>query len=137
SNNRIQRFAAGSTIGANVAGITLSGGNGFNELRGPSAIFVTPNGVLYIVDTLNYRVQKWVYGEPLGLTVAGGRGFGTSYTQIGTSYGLYVDNQYNVWVSEYSNHRVTRWAAGNTAAGGRVAGGNGAGGASTQLYYPW
>ncbi|CAF4021362.1 unnamed protein product, partial [Rotaria sordida] len=117
SNNRIQRFAAGSTIGTNVAGITLSGGSGFNELYGPSAIFVTPNGVMYIVDTLNYRVQKWVYGEPLGLTVAGGRGLGTLYTQIGTSYGL--------------------WAAGNTAAGARVAGGNGAGGASTQLYYPW
>ncbi|CAF5228986.1 unnamed protein product, partial [Rotaria magnacalcarata] len=61
---------------------------------------------------------------------------GSSYTQIGTSYGLYVDKQYNVWVSEYSNHRVTKWTAGNTASGTRVAGGNGAGRASSQLNFP-
>lgn len=91
-----------------------------NQLYNPSGIFVTPNGTLYILDTSNYRVQRWVYGEPLGFTVAGGRGLGSSYTQMGTSYGLYVDNQYNVWVSEYSNHRVTRWVVGNTAAGTRV-----------------
>ena len=103
-----------------MAGFTLAGGSGLNELYNPSAIFVTPNGTLYILDSTNYRVQRWASGEPLGFIVAGGRGLGTAYTQIGTSYGLYVDNQYNVWVSEYSNHRVTRWVVGNTATGTRV-----------------
>lgn len=103
-----------------MAGITLAGGSGYNELRNPSAIFVTPDGIMYIVDTSNYRVQKWKYGDPVGVTVAGGRGLGSLYTQMGTSYGLYVDKQYNVWVSECSNHRVTKWTASNTATGARV-----------------
>ena len=103
-----------------MAGFTLAGGSGLNELYNPSAIYVTPNGTLFILDTTNYRVQRWAYGEPVGFTVAGGRGLGTLYTQMGTSYGLYVDNRYNVWVSECSNHRVTRWIVGNTASGTRV-----------------
>ena len=52
--------------------------------------------------------------------MAGGRGSGTSLTQISASYGLFVDDQYNVYVSEYGNHRVSKWTPGNTASGTRV-----------------
>lgn len=72
---------------------------------------------MYILDTTNYRVLKWKVGEPLGTIVAGGNSWGSSLTQITTSYALFVDSQRNVYVSEYGNHRVTMWSPLNTTTG--------------------
>lgn len=69
---------------------------------------------MYILDTSNYRVLRWKVGEPMGFVVAGGNGWGSALTQITTSYAMFVDNQRTVYVSEYSNHRVTMWSASNT-----------------------
>ncbi|CAF5195998.1 unnamed protein product, partial [Rotaria sp. Silwood1] len=44
-------------------------------------------------------------GDTLGYVVAGGNGNGGAFTQITTSYGLFVDNQYNVYVSEYNDYQ--------------------------------
>jgi hypothetical protein len=71
---------------------------------------------MFILDGSNYRVLRWQLLDPLGYVVAGGRGIGTTYDKIGTSYGLFVDSQYNIYLSEYSNNRITKWAAGNTTA---------------------
>ncbi|CAF5216614.1 unnamed protein product, partial [Rotaria magnacalcarata] len=48
-------------------------------------------------------------GQPIGFTVAGGRGSGATLDKISTSQGLYVDDQSRVYVSEIGNDRVTRW----------------------------
>ena len=110
----------GSTSGTsavNVAGYTSAGGTGFSELSYPTAISVDVNGTMYILDTNNYRVVKWLRGEPLGFSVVGNRGPGSTLDKISTSYGMYVDEQMNIYVSEYANHRVTKWFNGNTTAG--------------------
>ena len=91
-------------MGTTVAGATTSG-SAANRLNRPSAIFVDSAGVMYIADTLNYRVQKWAVGSVLGYTIAVG---------LGTTYGLYVDQQSNLYVSECTTNRVTKWTAGNT-----------------------
>ena len=91
-------------MGTTVAGTTTRG-SATNLLNRPSAIFVDSAGVMYVADTLNYRVQKWPAGSVLGYTVAQG---------LGTVYGLYVDQQSNIYVSECSANRVTKWTAGNT-----------------------
>ncbi|CAF3026954.1 unnamed protein product, partial [Rotaria sp. Silwood2] len=62
---------------------------------------------------------------------------GTTLNKIGTSYAIYVDDQSNIYISEYSNHRVTLWFNGNTTAGTIVAGNNTAGSALYQLRNPW
>ena len=54
-------------------------------------------------------MQKWINGQPIGFTVAGGRGSGATLNKISTSQGLYVDDQSRVYVSEIGNDRVTRW----------------------------
>ncbi|CAF5095304.1 unnamed protein product, partial [Rotaria sp. Silwood1] len=69
--------------------------------------------------------------------VAGGHGTGTTLDKIGTSYAIYLDDQSNIYISEYSNHRVTIWLNGNTTAGSIVAGNNTAGSALNQLRNPW
>ncbi|CAF4902345.1 unnamed protein product, partial [Rotaria sp. Silwood1] len=137
SNHRIQRFPPGSNTAATVAGSTGSPGSTLAQLNNPSAIYVTANQIMYIMDTSNYRVLKWKLGDPLGYIVAGGNGNGGAFTQIGTSYSLFVDSHYNIYISEQTNHRVTKWSNGNTTAGALIAGGNGQGNTPDKLNYPW
>lgn len=107
----------GSTVGVTVAGFSIGSGSSRSELNNPSAIYVTNNNVMYILDTFNYRTLRWSIGDPLGFIVTGGRGSGTTFDRMGITYGLFVDNQENIYLSEQSNHRVTLWYNGNTTAG--------------------
>ena len=80
----------------------------------PTALFLTQDHTLFVVDSSNFRVQKWNYDEPLGCTVAGGQGLGETLDKISLSFSLYVDNEHNVYVSECGNHRVTLWMNNNS-----------------------
>lgn len=97
------------TAGTTIAGYTTSGGSSLSELRNPTSIFIDLPGALYIYDASNYRILKWLPGQPIGTIIAGGRGSGSTLDKISSGYGLYVDNQGSIYVSEYSNQRVTRW----------------------------
>ena len=119
-NHRIQRFRPGSAIGTTVAGNSGSAGSGRSELYYPSAISVTWNSVMYIYDYFNCRVFQWQVGEPLGIVVVNGRGCGSTLDRIGRGYGIFVDNQLNIYISDYPYHRVTKWSNGNNTAGALV-----------------
>ena len=108
---------SGVTSSNTLAGYTVSGGSGYSQLRNPTAIFVDLNGTMYIADAGNYRVQKWLHDEPLGFTVAGGRGNGATLDKLGTVNSIFVDSRGNMYVSETTNHRVSLWFAGNTTSG--------------------
>ncbi|CAF3803800.1 unnamed protein product [Rotaria magnacalcarata] len=137
NNHRIQRFQLASIAATTVAGVSNTAGTGFSELYYPTAIHVDSNGLMYILDSYNYRVLLWQVGDPLGTVIVGGRGSGTTFDKIALSYGLYVDIQYNVYVSEKANNRVTKWFYGNTTAGILVAGGSVAGNTADKLNAPW
>ncbi|CAF4418590.1 unnamed protein product, partial [Rotaria socialis] len=137
NNHRIQRFQLGSIAASTVAGVSNVAGTGFSQLYYPTAIHVDSNGLMYILDSYNYRVLLWQVGYPLGTVIVGGRGSGTTFDKIALSYGLYVDIQYNVYVSESGNNRVTKWFYGNTTAGILVAGGSVAGNTADKLNAPW
>jgi len=104
--------ATGAT-GTTVAGFSTSAGSSLSQLSNPNSIALEPNGTLYILDTNNYRVMKYLPGEPLGFPVAGSGVSGTTLDRIGTSYNMALDQQSNIYVSESSNHRVTKWTAGS------------------------
>ena len=53
----------------------------------------------------------------MGFQVAGGNGTGSTLDKISFSYGLYVDDLHNVYVSDYGNHRVTLWMKNNASVG--------------------
>ncbi|CAF5228366.1 unnamed protein product, partial [Rotaria magnacalcarata] len=108
---------SGTSIGITVAGSTGSPGSTYSQLYNPYAIYVDSNRAMFILDTTNYRVLKWQFGDPRGFLVAGGNGAGAASNQITTSYAMFVDAQSNVYVSEYSNHRVTLWLSTNTSYG--------------------
>ena len=73
--------------------------------------------MMYILDTYNCRVFQWVTGEPLGTIIINGRGCGSTLDKIGRAYGMFVDNQLNIYISDTPYHRVTRWANGNNTGG--------------------
>ncbi len=70
-----------------------------------------------------------------GITVAGGNGWGPRLNQLFWSWGMYVDDNQNVYVADRLNHRIMEWKSGATS-GRVVAGGNGAGIRNDQLNYP-
>lgn len=133
-NERIQKWAPGST-----SGVTVAGGNGkgsaANQLDNPSSIFVDSLGSLFIVDTGNHRVQKWESGATSGVTVAGGNGTGSAANQLYYPSDIFVDSHGSVFVIDYGNHRVQKWVY-NAMVGVTVAGENGLGLRANQLYYP-
>ena len=135
NNHRIQRFAPGnqispfcivmvilsmfpgSNVGITVAGFSLGSGASRSELYYPAAISVTPNGTMFILDNYNFRVLRWERGDQLGFVVAGGRGYGSTFDKMGYSVGIFVDDQYNIYITDQTYHRVTLWSVGNTTAG--------------------
>lgn len=100
-------------MGTTVAGITGSYGSALAQLYNPSAIYVNSNETMFILDSYNYRILQWQIGNPFGTVIVNGRGSGSSLSTIGLSYAFCFDNQNNIYVSEYGNHRVTKWLSGN------------------------
>lgn len=72
---------------------------------------------MFILDTNNYRVLIWQVGEPLGYIVAGGNGYGSTLNRLGSCYALFVDSQYNVYLSDNDFHRVVVWRVTNMTSG--------------------
>jgi hypothetical protein len=137
SNNRILKFSNGSSIGIPL---TSGVGNGSSQVSNPSASFIDIYGNLYVSDMLNHRVMKYANislastSPPIiGQVVAGGSD-GSNYNQIGFSFGVAVDVNSNVFVSDYWNNRVMKWTPGSVT-GILVAGGT-RGSSSSQLSCP-
>ena len=70
-----------------------------------------------------------------GTTVAGGNGQGAEAIQLAWPQAVYIDGEGNAYISDFSNHRVQKWAP-NAISGVTVAGGNGEGTADNQLSFP-
>lgn len=80
------------------------------------------------------RAQSYAYSTR-GVTVAGGNGAGPAANQLNNPNGIVVDAAGNLYVAEYLNHRIQKWAPG-AATGVTIAGGSGAGPAASQLDHP-
>ena len=100
-NHRVQRFS-GSATGTSLPSLTLNS---------PTGIDMDSTGAIYIMDTNNYRVLKW--SNNVVTVVAGGRGSGSAFDRMSTSFFIFVDSAFNIYLSDYGNHRVTFWAANN------------------------
>lgn len=113
-NHEVVKWIEGESSGTVVAGGNGAGA-GLNQLFYPTGI-VKHGDDLFIVDSGNARVVKWEQNATQGIVVAGGNGFGNANNQLGvpmlTGF-IYVDDAETVFVTEYSNDRVSRWAAGD------------------------
>ena len=115
SNNRVVVIQPGSTNATLILG---SGAGAIStQFNRPSDIFVTSTSV-YVLDTMNYRVQRWPRNGVNGTTVAGitgSVGTAASNNTFGVSYGIYVDKYGFLYVSDQANHRILRFPPGSTS----------------------
>jgi len=113
-----------------MEGTIVAGGNGegnhLDQLNTPFYIFIDEDHSVYVSDSENHRVMKWMKGAKEGIVVAGGQDQGNSLRQLSLPYGIIVDQLGSVYVANYYNNRVIRWLKGADE-GMIVVGGNGNG----------
>ena len=137
-NHRIVVIQPGSTNATMISG---SGpGNGSNQLYQPTDVFVS-SAFVYILDALNYRVQRWSRDGSNITTVAGitsTPGNSSTSITIGYSCGIYMDNYGYLYVSDKAYHRIVRYLPGSSSgdSGVLVAGTGTAGSGPSQLNSP-
>ncbi|MFD2572722.1 T9SS type A sorting domain-containing protein [Spirosoma soli] len=142
NNHRIMKFPSGSsraTSGIIVAGFTKSPGTGQVYLHYPTSVFVDDSKAVYVADSYNNRIIKFppgsVTGTPGTLVAGSDKGeFGPDTLKLNSPSGVFVDKAGAVYVADYFNHRIQKWAAGGarTVAGITLKPGNGA----NQLRHP-
>jgi len=104
-NNRVQKFAPDCTTPC--SGVTLA--SGLNDARG---VAVDGSGNVYVADTYNNRVQKCAVSGTTWTcsTFAGGNVAGALSNQLHYPYGVAVDASGNVYVADFVNTRVQKFA---------------------------
>ncbi len=125
-NDRIVEWKCDATNGQVVAGGNGKG-NQMNQLNHPIDITVDKEtNHIIICDRDNRRIMRWPCQN------------GTTGQQIISNidcWGLIMDNNGYLYVSDYKKHEVRRWKVGETN-GKLVAGGNGRGESLNQLNWP-
>lgn len=102
--------------GITVAGITNQPGTANNQLRIPWGLSVDWSNTLYIADTGNNRVQKYLKDASVGETVAG-RVSGTDGNTPNELYyprDVFADNNGNIYIADSSNSRIQLWTRGSS-----------------------
>ncbi|MGH9003955.1 MAG: serine/threonine protein kinase, partial [Acidimicrobiia bacterium] len=146
-NNRICRVSLGDGLITTVAGNTRAGFEGDGGpadralLNTPNAMWVSPDGVVYIADSDNHRIRK-VDGSGTISTIAGtgqpgstGDGGQASAAGLHDPRGLVGDAEGNLYVGEELGQRVRKIDASGTIttiAGTGTAGYSGDGGPATE-----
>ncbi len=125
-NDRIVKWKYNAKIGQVVAGGN-GRGNQMDQLNEPLDVMIDKkNDSIIICDYGNRRVVRWHRRN--------GRNGQTIISNI-ECYGLTMDNNGDLYVSNLAKDEVRRWKIGDTN-GIIVAGGNGRGSHLNQLYYP-
>jgi sugar lactone lactonase YvrE len=87
-----------------------------SQLNTPYGLVLdSSSGTLYISDTNNHRVMRYLSGASSGTVVAGGNGLGTGTTQLNSPYGLYFDSSSNsLVIANFGCHNIVRWVLGSS-----------------------
>ncbi|CAF1147652.1 unnamed protein product [Adineta steineri] len=136
NDNRIVKWIDTSTA-ILVAGGAGSGSQA-NQFNYPTGLFVdtSDSNTLYVADSGNHRIQKWLYGASNGTTVAGTGVSGSALNQLNSPATLIMGTNGSMYIVDYGNHRIVLWLLGSTS-GIVIAGSDTHGVLPSQLYYPF
>jgi sugar lactone lactonase YvrE len=71
-NHRVQKFLMGAKYGTTKAGqMNGSSGSVANQLNQPTGIYVNSDGDIFLSDTVNNRIQRWLNRAASGETLFG------------------------------------------------------------------
>ena len=93
---------------------TGGGGSANNQLFDPQGVALdSSTGTLYIADSGNNRIMRYLVGASSGTVVAGNNGPGTGNTQLSYPRGVYYCILTNSLIIANSNaHNLVRWVSG-------------------------
>ncbi|CAF3325985.1 unnamed protein product [Rotaria socialis] len=131
TNKRVSRWEKGASSGD----IIISNINANGIALGPES---DEKQSLFVGDWFSAYILKFnKNGTGRRQIVVGSNGSGSSLEQLSTPYQMYIDPLGSIYISEYLNHRVTKWNAYNSSdwetKAALVAGGNGNGSNLNQL----
>lgn len=88
----------GASLATTVAGSTSDPGPWAYQFSSPTAISMDRYGYIYVLDTNNDRVQRWVPGATFGDTAVS--------TSLAVPLGMKLDPVGNIIISDTNSHRV-------------------------------
>lgn len=114
-SHRVLQFDASSSEPRVLAGLPNSAGARAEQLCFPSSLAMTSDGLLYVADTNNHRIQLFQPGETTGITVAGNAQgkTGNDLASLNMPTGLCLDKDENIYVADRANARVLRFPKGS------------------------
>jgi sugar lactone lactonase YvrE len=109
-NHRIQMWLTGAINGTTLAGQTNVSGSGLNHLSSPSTLLVDTYGNMYIVDTGNNRILRWMIGSPSGMIIAGSSTYGVLPHQLYYPTNIRFDGNGALLVVDSNNNRIQKFS---------------------------
>jgi len=104
------QWHSGDSNWTQLAGILGNIGMTSSTFRYPTDVTIDPMGNVYVADLLNHRIQFFLIGQFNGTTIAGVTNqTGSNSNLLYQPSSIILDNQLNLYVADYSNHRVQKF----------------------------
>ena len=130
-NQVIAKLANNTSTLVRIAGLFQSSGPNASQFRNPQDVYFDSNQNLYVSDLNNQRIQKFVSGSTIGVTIVGSTGSGGSAVNqlSGSRYFNFDPTETYMYIADQSNHRIIRFLTSSSSGdnGTIMAGGNGPG----------
>ncbi|CAF1056663.1 unnamed protein product [Adineta steineri] len=107
--HRIVKIIEGNDEPILVAGQSDKSGDDFDKFDEPSGVYVDEQETIYVADSRNHRVMRWLKDATNGTLIAGGNGQGSSSDQFDLPADLSLDREGNLYVTDMMNNRVQKF----------------------------
>ncbi len=135
---KLLKNAVNATIAAGTYG---SPGSTSYQLSSPDDVYVDGNGNVYVCDSYNHRIQKFINGSTNGITIAGISGSaGSQLNKFNNPrYFTFDSTDTYMYVADFDNNRIMQYLTNSTSGmnGTLVAGGTGYNNTNISLNFPW